>query len=536
MSTLLAELSLPRLSTDQPPLFLDALTCGQWLDGLSSAPPRQQQALLLRQMTLLNRYSLSAEVRFGIMERLREPVYTVHGACAGRFVARPLPLVPPEQAAFDTCQALWQALETGYLHSLHHWIHQAGKTPDEDDLRPIALAGARVLASMYAASQDAHRAAIQPPPGFWQRLHTVYRTLEALNLTYLIADDPHHPERTTSGVMLYVETLLLAAAHPLTLDPGQIDQVIRWAGCWSNKVTLLPAPPADPRTPPWGVDLAGDEAGGFSHQPTARDHVRWLDMTGLRIILKQQLAALEKTPHTTDAAMDCAPSSSNDGLLRQVYQDWCRGGRRSMVPGRPRICQVVLGIEAIHYFFSGMVFQETGSRLPVDEAVARATEAAEIAHYHIESWQELDENVTDILLQRPLSQPGKRLARSQLVAVRTSGNDSLQIGIVSWVAISRCRDVLIAGFHILPGTPEAITLRIEEGIPSGRVQRYRGFLLPAIEGMNEPASILVPAEHARNHPASERMELITEYGIRIVRLTGWLETGVDFDRRTFQEA
>jgi hypothetical protein len=116
MSPTLFGLELPQLTTEQPPLFTDADSCQAWISGIAATNARQAQALLLRQMNLLNRYDMAAEERYEVLERLREPIYAVHYECSIRFTARPLPLAPPEQAALDTCQALWLALEIGYLH------------------------------------------------------------------------------------------------------------------------------------------------------------------------------------------------------------------------------------------------------------------------------------------------------------------------------------------------------------------------------------------------------------------------------------
>lgn len=530
MSQTLFGLELPQLTTEQPPVFTNSASCKSWVAGIAATNARQAQALLLRQMNLLNRFEMPAEERFSVLELLREPIYSVHFECSIRFTARPLPLAPPEQAAFDTCQALWQALEIGYLHCLQSFIDNA-TAATEETRKGVTLAAVRVLASLFSSYLDDCRAAVLPLPGFWLRLHRTYRTLEKLHLTLLAVEDPLRPQFTTSVSTIYVETLLLAAANPLELNPAQITQVTYWAKLWSNKTPILPAPPSDPRTPPLGIDISGEEAGMFKAHPTANENVRWFDMAGVRITIKQTLAALEKgeSPVNLKLGKD-AVQPACEILLRQVYQDWCRGGRRAVVKGGAGACQVVVGVEAIHYFFSGLVFREPSAfGLEADHT---AEDDALIADYTIEDWQELDENVTDILLKRMLNQPGKRLARAQLVAVRTSSNDSLQIGKVQWAAVSGNRDTLLAGIHILPGPPEAATLHTD-GIGSIKAQYCRGFSLPAIDGLGEPASVLTPPAWFQ---PGHVIEIRTEYETKKIRLTGRLESGTDFERCTFEGA
>ncbi len=486
--------------------------------------------MLLRQMNLLNRYNLTTDERIKILELMREPIYAVHFECSIRFTSRPLPLAPPEQAAFDTCQALWLALEIGYTHCLQTLIDSPQASSDEGR-RQIALTAARVLASLFSSYLDDCRGAMLPLPEFWGRLHRIWRALEQLRLTQLTVDDPLRPQFVTSVSTLYVETLLLAAANPLELSPAQIIQVTYWAKLWSHKVPVLPVPPSDKRTPPLGIDVAGEEAGMFKSNPVASERMRWFDMASIRLTIKQTLAALEKgeSPVNLKLGKD-AKQPECEALLRQVYQDWCRGGRRAVVKGGAGACQVVAGVEAIHYFFSGQVFRSPDNPLPQDEAKRRAEEDAEIDQYTIEDWQELDENVTDILLKRPLNQAGKRLARAQLVAVRTSSNDSLQIGKVQWAAVSGNRDTLLVGVHILPGPPEAVSLHTH-GVGSIKAQHCRGFMLPLIEGLGETASVLTPPAWFQ---PGHVVEVTTEYGNRTIRLTSRLESGTDYDRCTFE--
>ena len=108
----------PPTSADQPPAFASAGECGAWLEDMPLSNPAQVQAQLLRQLNLLNRFSLPAAERFDILELLREPVVSVQEESVRRFAGRPLPLAPQEQSAFDACQALWRALIDGYLHCL----------------------------------------------------------------------------------------------------------------------------------------------------------------------------------------------------------------------------------------------------------------------------------------------------------------------------------------------------------------------------------------------------------------------------------
>lgn len=540
MSLSVFDLELPELSTDQPPAFTSAAACQKWLSEIPLTNARQAQPQLLRQINLLNRFTLPAEERLNILELLRAPTYFVHGECSKRFLSRPLPLAPPEQAALETCQVLWQALETGYLHCLRAFVDNLNPA-SEAARRNIAVAATRALTSLLAMYLDDCHAGMLPARQFWRRLHRIYRGIEKIQMTQVSVEDPVRRQSATTVAAIYVEVILIATANPLELRPRQLGHVAYWAQRWSSRVPVLPAPPIDLRTPPLCVDLVGDEEAVFKRAPGTGDGLRWLDLVELRKTIKQRLAALEKgeSPESLKLGKDCAQPDC-EILLKQVYQDWCRGGRDTSIHGGNGSCQLVNGIEAIHYFLSGEIFQETRtsglSQRDLNEIATLGHIAAHSVEYHeltksytIEDWQEVNENVSDILLQRPLSQPGGRLARGQLVAVRTSSNDSLQIGKVYWAAINANRDTLIAGIHPLPGPPVAATL-YTPGMGLIKAQHCRGFSLPAIEGLKEPASILTPTGWFQpNHV----IEVKTDTTVKI-RLTQLIDRGVDFERCAYE--
>jgi hypothetical protein len=109
------KLDLPPTGTEQPPLFVDLEQCRAWRKELPLSNPVQAQAQLLRQLHLLNRYTLAAETRLAILEELREPIHFAQTEQAKKFTGRPMPLAPPEQAAFDSVHGLWP--ETVWLAS-----------------------------------------------------------------------------------------------------------------------------------------------------------------------------------------------------------------------------------------------------------------------------------------------------------------------------------------------------------------------------------------------------------------------------------
>ena len=530
MSSNIFDLELPELSTDQPPAFTSVATCQQWLAGVSLTNARQAQTQLLRQLNLLNRYTLPAEERLGILELIRTPTYSVHEECAIRFTSRPLPLTPPEQAALETCQVLWQALETGYLHCLQTFVDKANPTSASAS-RNIALAATRAMASLQSMYLDDCLAGMLPARLFWRRLHRIYRGIEKLQMAKIPVEDPLCRQSATTVANVYVEIILIAAAYPLELNPQQLNLVTNWARHWSGRVPVLPTLPSDPRTPPLRIDLVGDEEAVFSITLGTGDSLRWLDLIDLRKTIKQRMAALAKgeSPESLGLGKDCVQPDC-EIFLGKVYQDWCRGGRDTSIQGGNGSCQLLNGIDAIHYFLSGEIFHEPNQYQHGESSAHSLEDDALAQSYVVEDWQEISENVSDILLQRQINQPGGRLTRGQLVAVRTSSNDSLQIGKVYSVAIGTNRDTLLSGIHPMPGPAVAATLHTPEP-GTNKAQYCRGFLLPAFEGLKEPASVLTPADWFQPNRV---IEVKADGTTTNFRLTHLIESGVDFERCAYE--
>jgi hypothetical protein len=538
----LADLRLPRLTSEQTPQCISKDACKKWLAGLPVTNATHTQAELLRQLDLLNRYALPVAERLEIVESLRAPCYFVHGESAKRFLAPPLPLSAAEQAAFDASHALWKSLETAYLHCLQGLIEQAASTTlDAADLDRAALAATRALTTALAIQLDHCSAGLMPGAHHWSRLHRIYLAAERLEVsTRSVTDKLGHTEATTAQAA-YAESLLLAAARPHELRPKQVAQVAYWAHRWATKTPVLRMPPEDLRTPPLCVDLTRGQAGEYA-TPCAAATLRWLDMGDLRKTIKQRLVKLGQgaSPQELHLGKNCSQPSC-ELLLREVYRHWCKGGRAATT-GSGKAYQVAGNSEAIHYHVGGRLFRPQEQSVYLNKRVhediatfghvaARNEEVRpQVAHHPLEDWRSVAEGMVDLQLERPVAAPGVRLTRDQLVGVRTVGDARFQLGRVSWCCVNPGSGQLLAGLHLLAGAPLAVTVS-HSGAGTGKAQHSCGFCLPAIEALKQPESVITPVGWYRT---GLLVEIRTEDDVRTVRLTRLVERGADYDRATYE--
>lgn len=543
------KLDLPPTGTDQPPLFADLDQCRAWLKTLPLSNPVQAQAQLLRQLGLLNRHDLPGGERLVLLEALREPIHFVQGEAAKKFSGKPLPLVPPEHAAHESSHGLWQALANGYLRCLDACLSGAA------ELKPrAAQICQRALAALAEDHLDQVRAGHQPAGGHWRQAHAIYAGAEELQAAATACEDGLRAAQPMTPAAAYAELMLLHAASLHELAPRQQAWVMRWARRWAGKVTIQATAPAlDSPALPLCVDLAGGAPAGF--KPLAGPGARWLVTTELRKSLKRRLKLLaeggaENTPARLGLGDDCGQPQCGE-VLRRVYPRWVKGGilRRHERYPMSGACRFVVGVDAIHYYLSErQPFKPPGStstedlRRQRDELATFGRVAArfedEYSQMHgyqlenwelVEDWGMLDQSAGGLRLVRPLKQEGGRLGVGQLVAVQPAGASGLLLGVVRWAQVAD--DHLAAGIQLLPGKPLPVAVR-GTGVMATKEKYRPGFLLPPVEALKLPASIVLP-------PASYKPERIMETWAdgttRQFKLKAALDRGADFERAACEE-
>lgn len=527
--------SLPEPGTDQPPAFLNARGCKEWLAAQPLANAANTQSSLLRQLGLLNRHAIEPAERLKIMELLREPIAFTQSESTRKFAGRPLPLAPPEQAGLDTNRTLWQAVQTGYLHCL-----AACRSGNTDILPHFALVAQRVIVALRSELLDIYRAPSDPPAKLWQTLHKVYALTEEAGLQTEPVRDPARSSRSTTSVAAaYAQTLLLHQASPYELSSRQLLQVERWLNRWEKKLSLLQAPPVDPRAPPLVIDLSADSPGTAK---TGSAKLRWIDLSELSRSIKKRLVLLQRgeSPASLGLGEDCLQPGC-ELLLKQLYQHWCKGGatRAHQRKAGSGTCKLVANMEAAHYFISGKPFMQPGedkklSKSQADEIATfgRVSTRHEDDHgqnrgYMIEEWRILDESPTGYRVSRPIAQAGGRIGGGHLVAIMPEGSRGFLLAAARWARLAGGKE-LQAGVQILPGNPQAVSLR-GTGL-SAVSEKYRpGFKLPAVPALQESVSVIVPAGWFRPGRVIE----LYEQSSRQIRLTQVLDRGSDFERCAF---
>lgn len=515
--------------------FHDVPSAKAWLARQPQANASQLQAALAAEIGHLNQGTIAPAARLSILEFLREAVGFAQAECAKKFTGRALPLAPHEQSAFEASRTLWQLLTDGYRLCL-----EAAEEGNLEARRDAALIAQRAIASASMQQFDAYRAQHEVGSVFWQNLHRFYAAAERLDCAETEVDDGLRlVGRTSTPAASYALVLVLCAASPYQLTQRQLTVLRRWIARWCNKVVISRDTPTDANKAALPVDLGGSGPAGAIG--TAGAELRWLDTTAMRASIRARLVKLKEgvPPGELMLGDDLAADAAED-LLLHLYRHSSRSALPRVHPRRDAHgeIRVISGLAAIHFHVSGRLFREPGStstmtRQHADELATfgRLSTAEEeqraMRDFAPETWRLLDQSAGGLRIAREAGSPQRRLGAGQLIALKSSRDESFLLAVARWlVAIGNGE--INAGVMWIPGAPLGATARTVE--LAGREHFERAFVLPEIERLSVPTSIILPLNSFRG---PREVDLINPTLGRM-RLINLMQRGLDFDRVLFE--
>ena len=525
------------MSTPVPPVaeIHDVASAKAWLARQPQANPSQLQAALATEIGHINQGTTGPAMRLSILEFLREPVAFAQTECAKKFTGRALPLAPHEQTAYEASRTLWQLLGDGYRLCL-----EAAEAGDPEARRDTALIAQRAIATASMLQFDAYRAQHEVGSVFWQNLHRLYAAAERQGCAETeVEDGLRLIGKSTSAGAGYVLVLLLYAASPYQLSQRQLIALRRWIARWCGKVAILRAAPAEGNPAALPVDLAGSGPAGAIGGAGA--DLRWLDTTAMRGSIRARLVKLKEGVAPADLTLgDDLSAEAAEELLLHLYRHCSRSALPRVHPRRHAQgeIRVVSGLTGIHFHVSGKLFREPGSTSTMTRQ--HATELATFGRlstaeeedraardFAPESWHLIDQSAGGLRIARDAGPPQRRIGAGQLIALKGQSDESFLLAMTRWM-VAVGQGGVHAGIMWIPGAPLGAIARTME--LAGRETFERAFVLPEIERLKVPASIILPLNSFRG---PREIELINPTLGRL-RLTALMQRGQDFDRVLFE--
>ncbi|HCI13503.1 MAG: hypothetical protein A2063_01915 [Gallionellales bacterium GWA2_60_142] len=536
-------LTLPLDPTDDraDPIFKDAAGCAKWLGQLQLTNLQLAHSLLYTQIGELNRYPMRGLERLNTLELLRETVGYVQDDYAKKLIAKPLPLNESELMVFVAIVHLWQAMVLGYQRCMQAYI--AG---DKQLAKHGALLCQRCLLYSGLEILEHLRTGYEFEAKLWHQLHALYAFAEEQDFHATEVTDPLNAKFPRSSCRsIYVKTLLSCYARPAELTRSQLQLLDNWLTQWSGNVTVehsYTVSKGDAQ--PLAVDLSSTRGLHAVTHSTHTESMRYLAMVPLSKLLRVKTVLLQQgqTPRQVNLCEHCSSSDCIE-FLTFLHLCWCESHNTRFGERRPvaQHAQVCYKMEGIYAHLSGRPFKQPGRDSAIGNTGKRQIEAfgrvLQDAHnkellemgFPLETWRFENESISGARLTRE-DTFGGRLNYNQLIGLRPSDAESLMLGAVAWANVTRDGQLQI-GVRYLPGAAEPVSMKAT-GINQTVSSRYvPAFVLPAIQALKIPASLVVPRDWFQPDRVVEVLHLNGE--AMDVKMGFSVERGLDYERVSF---
>ena len=521
--------SVPTTQGHNEAEFSDATSASAWLARQPQANAPAMLDRLLSQLLALNVYRQAPRERFKTLEVLRKTLFSVSGECQRRYENKALPLLPAEQAMFDSTRQLWRACRIAYLHCL-----RACLDGDSSLSTQHGKLVHRALTCLRMEQMHCYLAGAEVDGEFWRELHAVLPAAEQLGVERQLVGDPQlgeTSESTPSGQ--YAMALLLHLARPYSLTRAQFSAIVRWLARWREQAKILSAPDANPRACCIALDLTCAQP--LHDNLRVAGSARWLALSPLLRKIRQRLESLAAGESPESLKLGSVLSSEACvALLNELIKHLKFPPQAAFESSRAATTTVASGPENIFRLLGGKGLKDAsllaaapGSTLSQERLAlfghsARAEEDDQ--SYAGEPWQFIRREPEELYLLRPAGVSAQRLALKGLLAIRETDGSCTLASLHS--LYSRQDGSLCVVASPYPGTPVPLLVEIR-GKTGNALVRHPGFLLPA-KAEDGVSSVILPLGLPA-HALSMRFYEAREKSPLALRLLDLLERGGDIE-------
>ncbi|MCZ6710984.1 MAG: hypothetical protein O7B25_11525 [Gammaproteobacteria bacterium] len=316
----------------------DPAALSEWVGTLPMANTAEA-ATQIRQATFeIARLKTDFDKRMDLLEAIRP---TLHYLCA-----RLDRTASSTSTQSDSVARLAQRLQTNLCSGYKAVILSAlAEQDDNNAVKTISLAIHRALSDLSCTLLRTLQFYVAPADRLWLELNQLYLLAEQLGVqAERFKDSENHSEHEVTATDAYLRSILLATCKPNQLRHRQLGQVFNALEFWTPKVSI------DKRGADalFMVDLESDQGPRYAkllEQPA--------DARGVRTeILVYELEAFAKDMDGNITVPDYIAEGLLDHVVGAWGVMRKRAFRRATASGLVKVC---VGIRAAHYFMSGGV-------------------------------------------------------------------------------------------------------------------------------------------------------------------------------------
>lgn len=521
--------------------FNDARSCKAWLKTISSTQSTLAQQTMLDAIRIINRSNDFEPLdRLTCMELLRDKLSFLLADQRARYAGKTIPLMHGDVASWQVSRLLLAEMENGYLRC---WADASGsESPLNEHAALIVQRVIRYIGLQMLIAAFIYR---RFDTDLWMRLHMQWTEAESRDLTHRkVKDSIGSIDGYSSVQQAYTAVLMAQAANVYELMPRQIDFVDAVLKRFGHKVEISHAGMPTGLGLQCVVDLLSREGCQFHAHVEPADHVRCLQLDEFSKSLRRRIKKLMEgeEPANLDLPVEWGAIEACEQLTR-LHRLWCEGmsvrGPAS-IPNETE-ANLTFGLSETHFFMSGDLFEQPDVKRELTRQemnditmfgkVSEATIRARYAEYNYgtERWGIVDESRGYLRMLRP-PKSSHGVAIGQLVGIKIGKQDSFYLGVIREL-VEELDGAIFATMAMLPGKPEAISVRSADHRNRGAGQYVQGFRLAPQPALKIPETLVVPHALAKRgrgidifHPGHGTP--------KEVKVLDFVERGVDFDRVT----
>jgi hypothetical protein len=496
-----------------------------WLERLPLGNLQESAQALLLSLAALNRQPLADDARLKLLTCYRDTLHSVVDTIKLQIAGLSLPLADkPRQLAMLTRELLVE-LAHGYklvlLANSNRLLGFGSRHDQIECIQRILSAQLRLLVLSYESY-----AAI--PNGLWLEIHQLHTYASTLNKQGAgLTDTP-----LANVNQLYRLALLLAAADPYRLSPGEVNKILDLARTYGELAQIQSAAPPDQLDGFFLLQRDSDLPPlTMPRQASTRTaHGEYyLNTLALARQISHLLACLRAGEAPDQLGLPAyASETAYQGLLQRLLRSWGASPSRifNRQEGNRDEIELCSGIRAIHACLNAArTAGDTNSATEIAIDVPYARTAGEPG-LSASNWKVVNDSAGGMALQRQNSPPVQQQV-GEVVALRTLARTHTHLGIVRWIRNAPAARIEI-GIQMLPPNPQAVMVRNS----LGKIRTPQpAILMPANASLKLPRQLLVPRGiYAPNMPIT----LGIENGQRILP-TRIIEHSHAFDLFEFEE-
>ncbi|WP_288842024.1 hypothetical protein [uncultured Deefgea sp.] len=524
----------PLTATDTPstpPPFQDARSARDWLKLLPLINVPVAHAEIRTAITALNHSQIAALDRLKIIEQFRETIHVVQDGFLNRYTQKALPLTEIEHQSWQDALTLWQDLEQSYAS-----IWQAAIAGQADIAEYMTLLAERTLyysLQVNIAYILVHRVI---PATQWAQQFSHYTQAQRLGVAQQKAKDSLI---TIGGVTtpehIFIHSLLLSAANPFQYNLRYLTWICACLEVFSSRCALEHIAETLPNRPAFTIDFEFPAAPERRDRPS-KDSQMAISTLQLAQALSKRIKLLRRGEMPEKIGLGTALGvPAAEALLTDLYRQWCEHPVERCLARRAsqKTAQIGFGLSNLHAWMAKDRFTpppQAEAQISSEELMQirlfgqTSTPSAPAALIRTTPWQVLDETATGLRLQGAVGE--ERMALQQLLIIQDQ--QQYLMGQIRW--LSEENQQLTIGVQLLPGVPQAASIRAQDAARFGQTDYIDVLLLPAMVALKVPNSLLLPTGWFRQ---GRLLELWDGYRKIRIRLVSILSRGADFERIHF---